>query len=47
MNSDFVMKHSSFVAKRVIDHAAGDFNQQLAYAYQLSLARNPMASEIA
>ena len=46
MNSNFVMKHSSLAAKRIIDHAPGDFNQQLAYAYQLSLSRNPKIEEI-
>jgi len=46
MNSKFVMMHSSLAAKRVIDHAPGDFNQQLSYAYQLSLARNPKIDEI-
>lgn len=45
MNSKFVMEHAAIAAKRVIEHAPGNFEQQLDHAYQLSLSRDPTATE--
>lgn len=45
MNSKFVMEHAATAAQRVIDHAPGNFEEQLNHAYQLSLSRDPTAAE--